>query len=196
LQVGIYDEDNEVWGISPSMKALVKLWSNQIHRFEPTHVVFNDALTMKVSAHHALRPTFKRIGIIHTAEQLPFGPFSQGIQGHCLSPKFEESLLRDLDGIWSVSKSIQEYTKIFGNLDTTFLVHSPLTYLDSKRQMPLVRNNIDKVAVGMVNPCPHKGMDILIGLAKALPHIKFVSWASWGSGDEHLEVLNAIPNIT
>jgi hypothetical protein len=38
-------------------------------------------------------------------------------------------------------------------------------------------------------------MDILVGLAKALPNIKFVTWASWGSGDEHLETLNAIPNI-
>lgn len=177
------------------MRTLVNLFSEHLSRFEPTHVVFNDALTMKVAANHPLRPWFKRIGTIHTAEQLPFGPYSQGILGHCLSPKFEVGMLHDLDGIWSVSKAIQDYSKKYGNLDTKFLIHSPLTYLDSNRQMPLVRYNIDKVAVGMVNPCPHKGMDILVALAKELPHIKFATWASWGSGAEHLETLNSIPNI-
>jgi len=195
LQHGTYDEEGEINGVRPQMRALVHLFSEHISRFEPTHVVFNDALTMKVAANHPLRPWFKRICIIHTAEQLPFGPYSQGVYGHCLSPKYEDSLLRDLDGIWAVSKAIQEYSKKYGNLDTTFLVHSPLTYLDSKRCMPLVRYNIDKNAIGMVNPCPHKGMDILVPLAKELPHIKFVTWASWGSGQEHLEALDAIPNI-
>ncbi|KAK0616953.1 hypothetical protein B0T14DRAFT_434831, partial [Immersiella caudata] len=188
-------EEGDVDGVSPAMRTLINLFSEHISRFEPTHIVFNDALTMKIAANHPLRPWLKRIGIIHTAEQLPFGPFSQGILGHCMSPKFEVGMLHDLDGIWSVSKSIQDYSKKYGNLDTKFLVHSPLTYLDSNRQMPLVRNNIDKGAVGMVNPCPHKGMDILVALAKELPHIKFITWASWGSGDEHLEILNSISNI-
>ncbi|KAK3315810.1 glycosyltransferase family 4 protein [Apodospora peruviana] len=192
------DTKNYLEGQTPSgrLQILIDLFSAQISEFEPTHVMFNDALTMKITSEMASRNEFKRICVIHTAEQLPFGPYCGGIFGHCTSPAIEDKLLRGLDGIWSVSKAIQKYAWDYGKLPTKFMVHSTLSYLDKETGgMPLVRNNVDKFEVGMVNPCPHKGLHILLQLAKALPHVKFVTWTSWGSQEVHLDMLRAMPNI-
>ncbi|KAH6843317.1 glycosyltransferase family 4 protein [Chaetomium sp. MPI-CAGE-AT-0009] len=182
--------------LSKRMASLVKLFSEHITDFQPTHVIFNDPITMKISAFHTDRDTFKRINIIHTAEQLPFGPFVAGVDGHCLSPAVENLMLRDLDGIWSVSKAVKDYAWNYGRLMTTFLVHPPMTYLDTVTGgMPVVRNNIDKEEIGMVNPCPHKGLSILVALAEKFPHVKFVTWKSWGSRSAHIAQLQALPNV-
>ncbi|KAL2134846.1 hypothetical protein VTI74DRAFT_10652 [Chaetomium olivicolor] len=178
------------------MEALIKLWNEQISLFKPTHVIFNDPITMKITASHELRHTFKRVNIIHTAEQLPFGPFCAGVDGHCLSPAVEDQMLRELDGIWAVSKAVQEYAWVHGKLETKFLVHPSLTYLDAATGgMPVVRNNIDKDEIGMVNPCPHKGLSILVALAQKFPDMKFVTWKSWGSRTTHMQQLEILPNV-
>ena len=178
------------------MAFLINLFSTQIAQFRPTHVIFNDPITMKITAYHPTRATFKRINIVHTAEQLPFGPFVAGIDGHCLSPKVENELLRGLDGIWAVSKAIQDYAWIYGKLQTTFLVHPTLTYLDAKTgDMPVVRNNVDKHEIGMINPCPHKGLAIFLSLAKKFPNMNFVTWKSWGTQKEHAAELLSLPNV-
>lgn len=182
--------------LSPRMDILADLFSTHISRFQPTHVFFNDPITMKITASHPDCHKFKRISIIHTAEQLPFGPFVGGVDGHCLSAKAEDAMLRQLDGIWTVSKSLQEYALTHGKLESKFLVHPTLTYLDGKTGgMPVVRNNVDKDEVGMINPCPHKGLSILIALAKKFPDMKFVTWKSWGTRSEHKDQLLALPNV-
>lgn len=182
--------------MSSRMQTLIHLFSAHIAQFKPTHVVFNDPITMKITAFHPDRHTFKRVNIIHTAEQLPFGPFCAGVDGHCLSPDVENNLLRGLDGIWSVSKAVQDYAWTYGQLETKFLVHPALTYLDRVTGgMPVVRYNIDRDEIGMVNPCPHKGLSILVALAKKFPEFKFVTWKSWGSRTLHLQQLQALPNV-
>ncbi|KAK4147360.1 glycosyltransferase [Dichotomopilus funicola] len=182
--------------LTDRMNTLVKFLSKIIIRLQPTHIIFNDPLTMKVTAVHPARETFKRINIIHTAEQIPYGPFVAGVDGHCLSPAAENELLRDLDGIWAVSKAVKDYAWTYGKLETTFLVHPISTYLDSVTGgLPRVRNNVDKTEVGMINPCPHKGLSILLALAQRFPQMDFVVWKSWGSRPEHIAQLEAFPNI-
>ncbi|KAK0629281.1 hypothetical protein B0T17DRAFT_615079 [Bombardia bombarda] len=182
-------------GITQRMAVLVDIFNIHLKKFRPTHVVFNDALTMKMTADMPNR-TFKRINIIHTAEQLPFGPYCSGIDGHCISPRVENELLRGLDGLWAVSEAIKVYAKEHGQLDSTFLVHPNLTYMDKiTNDLPLQRFNVNKFEVGMINPCPHKGLDILLELATKMPHVQFVTWVSWGSEPEHIKILRSYPNI-
>ncbi|KAK3381115.1 UDP-Glycosyltransferase/glycogen phosphorylase [Podospora didyma] len=189
----VYLDDGHV---RPRMKAITDFFCAQISKFRPTHVVFNDPVTMKATLSHLSRHTFKRVAIVHSAEQLPFGPYCARVPGHCLSPKAEDTLLRGVDGIWTVSKALQRYAKEHGNLDTTFLVHSTRTYLDAVTgRMPVCRRNVHKKEVGMVNPCPAKGLTILIALAKELPHINFVVWESWGSKERHLKQLAPLANV-
>ncbi|KAK4179113.1 putative glycosyltransferase [Triangularia setosa] len=198
------NEFTDEWGIRNTtiarhdsrIKGLTDVYANAINDFKPTHVLFNDALTMKLTAGHVLRESFKRVCVVHSAEQLPFGPYCAGVEGHCISAKVENEMLRKLDGVWSVSKAIQRYAWEHGRLQTKFLAHTPWTFLDlDTGRMPIIRNNVDKEEIGMVNPAPIKGLDILLGLAAKFPHMKFVTWTSWGSKPRHIERLKAYPNI-
>ncbi|KAK4162918.1 glycosyltransferase [Cladorrhinum sp. PSN259] len=182
--------------LSPQIQDAIRIFSTHIADFRPTHVIFNDALTMKITAVHPARSTFKRVSVVHSAEQLPFGPYVAGVSGHCLSARVENDLLRHVDGIWTVSKAIQDYAWEHGGLKTKYMVHSRNTFLSNQtRGMPMVRNNVDRDEVGMINPCPYKGLSILLALAKRLPHIKFVTWESWGSEPEHIDMLRSLPNV-
>jgi len=178
------------------MQGIIDTFTRHIGLFRPTHIVFNDALTMKITAVHPARSRFKRVTVVHSAEQLPFGPYCAGVSGHCLSASVENDMLRSVDGVWSVSRAIQEYAWEHGRLRTKALVHSPNTFLSNKtRDMPIIRNNVDRDEVGMINPCPYKGLSIILDLAKRLPNIKFVTWESWGSKPQHIEMLRSLPNV-
>jgi hypothetical protein len=186
--------------LSDAMATLVKMWSSQIAEFRPTHVVFNDGLTMKItqqmlkSAGPQSGLKFKRVCVVHSAEQLPFGPFCGRLSGHCLSAAAENEMLRGLDGIWSVSRGIQDYALAHGNLQTTFFVHSTWTYLEGG-SIPMRRNNVDKSEVGLINACALKGLPIFVELAKRLPHVQFATWTTWGTKKVHLDQLRQLPNV-
>lgn len=137
-----------------------------------------------------------RIAIIHTAEQLPFGPFSGGMPGHVSSPS-ESRLLQKLDGIWSVSKAIKRYALEHGRLATKFFAHHPWTYLDEKKhEMPSHLHNWNKKFVGMINPCEVKGSHILANLANLCPQHEFLVYKSWGFDDRIGNQLKGMRNIT
>lgn len=137
-----------------------------------------------------------RVVVLHTAEQLPFGPFSGGMPGMNSSPK-ELSLLRQLDGIWSVSVAIKDYAMKYGQLQTDFFVHHPWTYLeDDTHRMPCQMHNWDKKSVGMINPCAVKGSKILLDLAAACPHLDFLIYKSWGMDEKLEQQLSSLRNMT
>ena len=140
--------------------------------------------------------TARRIGIIHTAEQLPFGPFSGGMPGHVSTPR-ELDLLQQLDGIWSVSSAIQRYALSHGGLETSCFVHHPWTYLDEKTHaLPARQHNWDKKYIGMINPCKVKGVQILASLAEKCAQHDFLVYKSWGFDDAVGAQLEAMQNIT
>ncbi|KAK4154428.1 hypothetical protein C8A00DRAFT_32777 [Chaetomidium leptoderma] len=185
---------------SSRMANLINMYSTQIAEFQPTHVVFNDGLTMKIteqmlrSAGPQSSLKFKRVCVVHSAEQLPFGPFCGGLSGHCLSADSENEMMKGLDGIWSVSKGIRDYALTHGNLQTSFFVHNTWTYLD-EGNIPMRRNNVDKTEVGLINACALKGLPIFVELAKRLPHIQFVAWMTWGSKQVYIDQLRELPNV-
>lgn len=137
-----------------------------------------------------------RIAIIHTAEQLPFGPFSGGMPGHVSSPS-EAKLLQKLDGIWSVSEAIRRYALKYGRLTTNFFEHHPWTYLEEKNHtVPGCLHNWDKKFIGMINPCKVKGAHILTDLAEVCPQHEFLVYKSWGFNDDIGDQLTRMKNIT
>jgi hypothetical protein len=176
---------------------LVTFLQDEIRTFSPSHIISNDGLSMQASSASALPELdIRRIAVIHTAEQLPFGPFAGGVPGHASSPK-EFDLLRQLDGIWSVSQAIQDYAMKYGQLQTDFFVHHPWTYLEEKSHgVPIQVHNWDQSFVGMINPCPVKGSGILLDLAKACPHLDFLVYKSWGFNDELEKEMKCLQNMT
>ncbi|KAJ4518130.1 hypothetical protein HRR83_003415 [Exophiala dermatitidis] len=181
--------------VSTRLQVFILLLNGYLGQFRPTHVIFNDGLAMKATS---IMPSLRhvcRICIVHTAEQLPFGPYAGGISGSAYS-KSEHKLLMGLDGIWSVSQALKNYAREYGQLNTTFHVHHPWTYLDSKtRGLPLRRRNWDKDLVGIVNPCPVKGSSIFHALAKRCPQFKFAAWSSWGMDNKLEKQLRALSNV-
>ncbi|KAI0163952.1 hypothetical protein GGR57DRAFT_489673 [Xylariaceae sp. FL1272] len=187
----------ETGELSTRMSDFVTLLQGEVTAFSPTHIMTNDGLSMQTtSASEMPHLDVRRFTVVHTAEQLPFGPFANGIPGHTSSPQ-ELDLLRELDGIWSVSNALVRYALEYGQLATDFLVHHPWTYLDDKtHQMPAQFHNWDKKFVGMINPCPVKGSKILMEVARACPHLDFLVYKSWGCSDELEKQLGEIENMT
>ncbi|KAJ4320243.1 hypothetical protein N0V94_003507 [Neodidymelliopsis sp. IMI 364377] len=168
----------------PQYPDFVSFLQQEITDFFPTHVMFNDRLSMQTtSATEMPELNACRVAVIHTAEQLPFGPFFGGMPGHVSSPS-EFKLLRDLDGIWSVSEAIKRYAFEHGRLAMEFFVHHPWTYLDERKHaVPIRLHNWNRGFVGMVNPCKVKGSQILAELAKSCPQLDFLVYKSWGFDD-------------
>jgi hypothetical protein len=175
----------------------VKFLQEEVRNFSPTHVISNDGLSMQAtSASELPNLDICRVAVIHTAEQLPFGPFAGGLPGHASSPR-EFDLLRQLDGIWSVSQAIQDYAMKYGQLQTDFFVHHPWTYLEEvSHQMPVQVHNWNQKFVGMINPCAVKGSSILLDLANECPQLDFLVYKSWGSDDKLEQQMKGLQNIT
>ncbi|KAH7093471.1 hypothetical protein FB567DRAFT_434387 [Paraphoma chrysanthemicola] len=187
----------EAGKLSTRLFDFVSFLQDEITRFSPTHIICNDGLTLKATSALAI-PRIKvcRIGVIHTAEQLPFGPFAGGVPGH-VSSAGEFDLLKQLDGIWSVSNAIKQYAFEHGHLETSFFVHHPWTYLEEKtHSLPAHHHNWDKPYIGMINPCAVKGSHILLNLAKSCPQHNFLVYKSWGFSDEIGKQMKDLQNIT
>ncbi|OWY47417.1 UDP-Glycosyltransferase/glycogen phosphorylase [Alternaria alternata] len=182
--------------LSARLHDFVSFLQDEINKFSPTHIIFNDGLSMQAtSALQMPRINARRIAVIHTAEQLPFGPFAGGMPGMLSSPH-ESKLLQELDGIWSVSEAIKRYAIDHGKLQTSFFVHHPWTYLEERNhELPLRLDNWNKKFIGMINPCPVKGAQILVGLAKSCPQHKFLAYKSWGFDDKCGRQMQAQKNI-
>ncbi|KAK3940423.1 glycosyltransferase [Diplogelasinospora grovesii] len=200
IDISTFTDQDEIHNIGVAVtdriRSMVNLFRTHIARLDPTHIIFNDPLTMKATSFLPRSPDVRRVAVIHSADELlPFGPLKRGLygQGFC---EAESALLRGVDGIWSVSQAIVEYAWKYGRLETTFFVHHPLTYMHpTTRRLPVRRFNVDKDEVGMINPCPPKGLSILLGLAQRLPNVKFVTWKSWGTGSSNIERIRQLPNI-
>ncbi|EUC50732.1 glycosyltransferase family 4 protein [Bipolaris oryzae ATCC 44560] len=182
---------------SARLQDFVSFLQQEITMFMPTHIISNDGLSMQATS--ALQmPSLSvcRVGIVHTAEQLPFGPFAGGLPGHASSPG-ESKLLQNLDGIWSVSDAIKKYALEHGRLRTSFFVHHPWTYLEeTSHRIPAHLHNWDKKFVCMINPCVVKGSPIFIDIAKACPQHDFLVYKSWGFDDVIGKRMEELPNIT
>jgi hypothetical protein len=183
--------------LSTRLSDFVTFLQNEIRAFSPSHIISNDGLSMQASSASELPGLdLCRIAVIHTAEQLPFGPFAGGIPGQTSSLR-EYGLLRQLDGIWSVSRAIKDYATKYGQLQTDFFVHHPWTYLEeTSHELPVQMHNWDQKFIGMINPCAVKGSSILLDLVKACPHLNFLVYKSWGFNDILEREMKCLQNIT
>ncbi|KAF3001789.1 hypothetical protein E8E13_001757 [Curvularia kusanoi] len=183
--------------LSARLQDFVSFLQNEITSFAPTHIMFNDGLSMHATSISEMPELDAcRISVIHTAEQLPFGPFFGGMYCHVSSPR-EAKLLQELDGIWSVSNAIKQYALEHGRLHTEFFTHHPWTYLNQyDHSMPTRLHNWDKRYVGMVNPCVVKGIQIFASIAARCPKHEFLVYKSWGFDTKIEDQLNLLQNVT
>jgi glycosyltransferase involved in cell wall biosynthesis len=133
----------------------------------------------------ALRATPDRVVyLMHTLQQLPFGPcsFYPSVSGL--------SLVRRAAGVVAISRAAREYAIRWGRLDPELIylpVYGPGPHPDLGRP--------DAGAVTMVNPCGYKGQAILLGLADARPGVRFLAVPTWGTTSADRAELARRPNI-
>ena len=124
--------------------------------------------------------------LIRATIAVPFGPHS----AFPSAPRTDA--LRQADGVVGVSESVAHYARLWAGLDA---VHVPISLLEPGIAFP-DRGDFTNEFVTMVNPCAVKGVDIFVGLARALPDRKFAAVPTWGTSEEDWAKLRSLSNLT
>jgi glycosyltransferase involved in cell wall biosynthesis len=143
---------------------------------DPSHNLLAAALAIDAS---------RVVYLVHTPAFLPFGP-------HAFFPSAARAeLLRQVAAVVAVSEFAAGYVRVFGGLPATAF-HLPAYGPGPFRQL----GRCDRGFVTLVNPCALKGLPIFLGLARALPRVRFAAVPTWGTTRADRAALAALPNVT
>jgi amino acid adenylation domain-containing protein len=122
--------------------------------------------------------------LAHTPAFLPFGP-----QAFYPSERRARRLGRAA-GVVAASRYLADYARRWGGLQAAafrFPVYDPGPYPDFAGRGEFVT---------LINPCAVKGIAIFLGLARALPAVRFAAVPTWGTTAADRAALAALPNVT
>lgn len=121
--------------------------------------------------------------LVQTISMLPFGP-------HSFFPsRAKTETLRRAAGIVTDSQYLKDYMRTEANLDAAVI--PPPVYCGPFPRTASLQNPY----VTMINPCAYKGIDVFLGLARALPLVQFAFVPGWGTTGDDLASLGREPNI-
>lgn len=108
--------------------------------------------------------------LAHSQATLPFGPaaFKQDDQ--------KANILRQVDGMITVSQFVADYIKTHGGLDAT-VIHSPVY---GPPPHPFY-GGFRKGSIAMVNPSGIKGLSLFLQMVKANPERPFAAVPTWAT---------------
>ncbi len=158
----------------------------QIAEFRPdwTLVSTDDPLQLFLAA--ALEtPGAKVVYLARTTLALPFGPDS------AIPSTARAENLRRVSGIVAVSGYVRDYLGRHGGLEAEAL---PISLHGAGPFANLGR--FDRGFITMVNPCGIKGISIFLELARRFPAYPFAAVPMWGTNEDDLSALEALPNVT
>ncbi len=142
-----------------------------------------DPASLLLSA--AAKATDRIVYLVHTIQQLPFGPRSF-YPSHAATTKVAKAA-----GRLSVSQAAQHYLLEWAGLS------SELYYPDVYSARPaLISPFQQRKYITLINPCSYKGISVFLAMADALPDMAFQAVTSWGTSPDDLEQLARRPNIT
>jgi surfactin synthase thioesterase subunit len=132
-----------------------------------------------------LRSPARVVFLVRTTLAVPFGP-------DCAFPsESKAAILRQVDAVAAVSQYVADYVRRWSGIPA---VHVPISLPDPGPYPALGRFKNEYVT--MVNPCAVKGISILLGLADALPEVRFAAVPTWGTNAADRAALTARANIT
>ncbi len=143
---------------------------------DPAHLFFETALQQDGA---------RVVYLVRATIALPFGP-----DASTLSQERTERL-RLADAVVGVSEYVARYCREQGGLAA---VHVPISLADHANPPDLGR--FEHPYVTLVNPSAVKGLPILLGLADAMPDVKFAAVPGWGTTARDFEAMRMRPNIT
>ncbi|HEY3838041.1 MAG TPA: glycosyltransferase family 4 protein, partial [Bryobacteraceae bacterium] len=161
-------------------------FSQQIEEFNPEIILTSTDdpghLLFDIATH---APASRVVHLVRATIAVPFGPDSS-------SPsRAKTEALRGADAIVGVSEYVAEYVRQWGAMDA---VHVPISLMEPVQAEPV--GAFDNPYVTIVNPCAVKGIDIFLGLAARMPHLRFAAVPTWGTNAQDLAALRAQPNVT
>ena len=125
------------------------------------------------------------IYLAHTPQMFPFGPAS-------LHPgKMRANLIGHAAAIITISEFVADYVKRWTGLNA-FVNHPPHYGTGPFPDLSCY----DEGYVLLMNACPIKGLPIFLGLARALPHVKFAALGGYGTTTSNVTELTSLPNVT
>ncbi|NQX26273.1 glycosyltransferase family 4 protein [Microbacteriaceae bacterium VKM Ac-2854] len=155
-----------------------------IHRLQPDLVVLPNDDEDWALLRAALRAAPGRVVcFVHTLQQLPFGPAAFARDAAATDA------LRECARVISVSEAAKSYLLQEGGIESVVVL--PQVYDDYRHADPVAGGR----AVLLINPCPYKGIDIFLELARRLPQHPFLAVPGWATTDADRRRLAAEPNV-
>lgn len=157
---------------------------DEVQEFKPDWVLVSEDIKCYLldAALHALPA--RVVYVAHSPSTMPFGPSCR------LPDPVKAELLRRAAGSIVVSKSMKEYVKRWGGLD------SEAFYYPVYGAGPFPQyGRFDRGHVTMVNPSPIKGITIFYEVARRMPEVSFAAVPTWATTYSDLLNLSGLPNI-
>ena len=115
---------------------------------------------------------------------LPFGP-------DCAFPSAAKTAaMRRARAVVGVSRYVADYIRQWSGIEAEAL---PISFMGPGPFPEL--GEFSNEFVTLANPCVVKGIDIFVGMADALPHLKFAAVPTWGTNESDFAKLRARTNI-
>ncbi len=143
---------------------------------DPAHLLYETALKYVEG---------RVVYLVRAPVALPFGPDA--------SSESEErtARLREADAVVAVSEYVARYCRQHGELEAEY---APIALADSAA--PPRVGSFDNPYVTLVNASAVKGLLILLGLADAMPEIRFAVVPGWGTTEADLAAIRERRNVT
>jgi surfactin synthase thioesterase subunit/glycosyltransferase involved in cell wall biosynthesis len=169
--------------LNPRLRAY---FAGQIENFNPDVIVTSTDDPAQLLFDLAVKaPRARVVYLVRATIAVPFG-------WHSSWPNRQRTeMLRLADGVVGVSESVARYCREEGGLDA---IHVPISLME-KTEFPRV-GSFDNDFISMVNPCAVKGIVIFLEVARRMPHLRFAGVRMWGTTQEDLAAMRAVPNIT
>jgi surfactin synthase thioesterase subunit/glycosyltransferase involved in cell wall biosynthesis len=169
--------------LDPNLRAY---FVKQIAEFDPDAIVVSTDDPGQLLLAAALdAPRARVVYLVRATIALPFGPDSSSRSA------VRTARLRNADAIVGVSEYVARYVRDHGGMDA---VHVPISLIEP---CPAgILGNFENPYVTIVNPCAVKGISIFLGLADAMPDVRFAAVPSWGTTENDLAELRMRANIT
>ncbi|TPX64259.1 hypothetical protein SpCBS45565_g06004 [Spizellomyces sp. 'palustris'] len=174
----------------PELDARRSFVHEEIASFRPTHLLMNEPSSLKIAMDGNLKHPCVRVFIAHDCNNLPFGPFSVDGPGDA-----QLARLREVEGLWTVSKALKQYFLEFGQLDNAkVLPNHPWIFSDEPEKLPYY-DNWDKKYVCAINPGAVKGFHIVHAVAQSMPDVEFLVTKSWSMTEHVITKFEELPNV-
>ena len=168
------------------LTTLRERWAGEIRRFYPHWVIVSSDDPAQLFLETALEANRGRVVYLgRTTLALPFGPDA------ALESSHKTGLLRRVAGVVGVSRYVADYVTKWSGIPAVSL---PIS-LQGAGPFPEF-HNFDSGYVTMVNPSAIKGVSILLALARRCPDYEFAAVPTWGTTEQDIAELRALPNVT